>query len=68
MLALWSNVCVIWSFGSIGFVTLVQLFPMVRHYRTDVISWFGPLEVGLDCSANVTYGMLCNGCSTGIVL
>jgi hypothetical protein len=29
MLALWSNVCIIWSFGSIGFVTMVQPFPMV---------------------------------------
>jgi hypothetical protein len=43
---LWSNVCAIQSFGSIGFVTLMQPFPMVRSLQ-DVISWYGPLKVGL---------------------
>jgi hypothetical protein len=38
------------------------------HYRMNVISWCGPLEVGLDRATNVTYGMLCNGWGTGIVL
>ena len=38
------------------------------HYRTDVISRCGSLEVRLDLVANVTYGMLCNGWGTGIVL
>jgi hypothetical protein len=35
---------------------------------TDVISWCGPLEVGLNHTTNVTYGMLCNSWGTGIVL
>jgi hypothetical protein len=34
----------------------------------NVISWYGPLEVGLDCATNVTYGMLYNGWDTDIVL
>jgi hypothetical protein len=33
-----------------------------------VISWCGPLGVGLDHATNVTYGMLCNGSGTSIVL
>jgi hypothetical protein len=43
------------------------LDPLVQHsqwfgyYKTDVISWCGPFEVGLDCATSVTYGMLCNG-------
>jgi hypothetical protein len=68
MLALWSNVCVIRGFGSIGFVTIVKPSQWFCHYRTDVISWCGPLEVGLDRTTNVTYGMSCNGWSTDIVL
>jgi hypothetical protein len=61
MLALWSNVCVIRGFESIGFMTTMQPFQWFGHYRTDVISWCGPLEVKLDCATNVTYDMLCNG-------
>ena len=38
------------------------------HYRTDIISYCGSLEVGLDRAINVTYGMLCNDWGTGIVL
>jgi hypothetical protein len=38
-LTLWSNVCV--GFGSNGFVTKTQPFPMNGHYRTDVISGVG---------------------------
>jgi hypothetical protein len=34
----------------------------------NVISWCGPLVVGFDRATNVTYGMLYNGWSTGIVL
>jgi hypothetical protein len=34
----------------------------------DIISWCGPLEVGLDRSTNVMYGMLYNGWGIGIVL
>ena len=69
VLALWSNVCIIWGFGSIGFMTMMQLFPMVGHYRTDVISLCGSLRIGPDCAANVTYDMFsCNGWGTGIVL
>jgi hypothetical protein len=63
------NVCVLYEgFGSIGFVTTVQPFQWFGHYRTDVISRCGPPEVGLDRATNVTYGMLCNGWGTGIVL
>jgi hypothetical protein len=39
-----------------------------NHYRTNVISWCGPLEVELDHATNVTYNMLCNSWGTGIVL
>jgi hypothetical protein len=39
MLTLWSNVCV--GFGSNGFVTKTQLFPMDGHYRMDVINGMG---------------------------
>jgi hypothetical protein len=32
------------------------------------ISWCGLFEVGLGRATNVTYGMLCNGWDTSIVL
>jgi hypothetical protein len=54
--------------GSIGFVTLMQPFPRFGHYRTNVTSWCGPLGVGPDRATSVTYGMLCNGWGTGIIL
>jgi hypothetical protein len=33
----------------------------------NIISWSGPLEIGLDRTTNVKYGMLCNGWGTGRV-
>jgi hypothetical protein len=68
MLALWLNVCVIRGFGSISFVTTMQPFQWFGHYRMNIISWCGPLEVRFDCTTNITYGMLCNGWGTDIVL
>jgi hypothetical protein len=41
-LTLWSNVCV--DFGSNGFMTKTQSFPMDGHYRTDIISSVGHLR------------------------
>jgi hypothetical protein len=38
------------------------------HYRTDVISWCGSLEVGFERATNVTYSMLYNGWVTGNIL
>ena len=35
------NVCVWRGFGSNGFMTKIQPFPMDCHYRTDVISGVG---------------------------
>jgi hypothetical protein len=35
------NVCVCRGFGSNGFVTKAQPFPMDGHYRTDIISGVG---------------------------
>jgi hypothetical protein len=66
---LWSNVYVIWGlwihwFCDLG-ATNSQQF---GHYKTDVISWCGLFEVELACATNVTYGMLCNGWGTDIVL
>jgi hypothetical protein len=60
--------CVLYGgFGSNGFVTKVQLFPMDGHYRTDIIS-----GVGHPRSDSVVPLMLfvvaCNGWGTGIVL
>jgi hypothetical protein len=54
--------------GSIGFVTLMQPFPMVWSLQDDVISWCEPLGIRPDRATNVTYGMLCNGWGTDIVL
>jgi hypothetical protein len=55
------------GFGSNGFVTKVQLFPMDGHYRTNIIS-----GVGHPRSDSVVPLMLfvvaCNGWGTGIVL
>jgi hypothetical protein len=65
---LWSNVCVIRGFGSIGFVTTCNHFQWFGYYKTNVISWCGPLEIGLDRATNVMYGMLYNGLEIGIVL
>ena len=39
-LTLWS-MCVWWGFGSNGFVTKAQPFPMDGHYRMDIISGVG---------------------------
>jgi hypothetical protein len=42
----WLKVCVLYEgFGSNGFVTKVQPFPMVGHYRIDVISSVGYLRL-----------------------
>ena len=48
--------CVCVGFGSNGFVTKTQSFPMDGHYRTDIISGVGSPEVGLDRVASVIYG------------
>jgi hypothetical protein len=39
------NVCACGGFGSNGFVTKMQPFPMDGHYRTDVISGVGHLRL-----------------------
>ena len=51
-LTLWTNVCV--GFGSNGFVTKTQPFPMDGHYRTDIIS-----SVGHPRSDSVVLLVLC---------
>ena len=57
MLTLWSK-CVLY-----GALDPLVLWPQCNHcqwyshYKTDVISRCGPLGVGLDRAANVTYGM-----------
>jgi hypothetical protein len=65
---LWSNVSVLYEgFGSNGFVTKVQPFPMDGPYRTDIIS-----GVGHPRSDSVMLLVLCtvacNGWGTDIVL
>jgi hypothetical protein len=65
---LWSNVCVLYGgFGSNGFVNKVQSFPMVDHYRTDIISGVGHLR--LDSVVPLVLCMVvCNRWGIGIVL
>jgi hypothetical protein len=53
------NVCVCGGFGSNGFVTKMQQFPMDGHYRTNIISGVGhprsdsvmPLVLRMICCA-----------------
>jgi hypothetical protein len=40
---------------------MMQSFPMDGHYRIDVISGVGQLEVRLGHAASITYGTMCNG-------
>jgi hypothetical protein len=48
--------CVLYrGFGSNGFVTKVQSFPMDGHYRTNIINSVGHLEVRLDRAASFMY-------------
>jgi hypothetical protein len=65
---LWSNMCVLnGGFGSNDFVTKVQPFPMIGHYKMNIIS-----SVGHPRSDSVVPLVLrmvmCNGWGTGIVL
>jgi hypothetical protein len=59
--------CVCEGFGSNGFMTKVQSFPMDGHFRTDIIS-----DVGHSRSDSVVQLVLCkvacNGWGIGIVL
>ena len=60
--------CVLYEgFGSNGFMTKVQSFPMDGHYRMDIIS-----SVGHPRSNSIVPLVLCtvacNGWGTGIVL
>ena len=65
---LWSNVCVLYeSFGSNDFMTKVQSFLMVDHYRMDVISGVGHLRLDLVVPL-VLHTVTCNGWGTDIVL
>jgi hypothetical protein len=61
-------VCVLYrGFGSNGFVTKVQPFPMDGHYKMDIISGVG--HPRLDSVMPLVLCMVtCNGWSTGIVL
>jgi hypothetical protein len=62
---LWSNVWVLYvGFGSNGFVTKVQPFPMVGHY---IISSVGHLRSD-SIMPLVLCTVACNGWGTGIVL
>ena len=60
--------CVLYGcIGSNGFVTKVQPFPMVGHYRTDFISGVG--HPRLDSVMPLVLSMVaCNGWGTDIVL
>jgi hypothetical protein len=55
------------DFGSNGFVTKMQPFPMDDHYRTDIISCVGHLR-SESVVALVLCMVACNGWGTGIVL
>ena len=64
---LWSNVYVLGGFGSNGFMTKVQSFPMSGYYRTDIISSVGHPK--LDSVVPLVLCMVaCNGWSTDIIL
>jgi hypothetical protein len=60
-------VCVIWGFGSIGFVIKVQPFPMNDHYRKDIISGVDYLRSD-SVMQLVLCTVACNGWGVGIVL
>jgi hypothetical protein len=61
-------VCVLYKgFGSNGFVTKVQPFSMVGHYKMDVISGMGHLRSDLVVPL-VLRTVACNGWGTGIIL
>jgi hypothetical protein len=64
---LWSNVCLLYGgSGSNGFMTKVPPFPMVGHYRTDIISDVGHLR--LDSVVPLVLCMVAyNGWGTDIV-
>jgi hypothetical protein len=66
ILALWSNKCVIRGFGSIGFVTTVQPFPMVRSLYDDVISWWG--HSGLDLIVSLMLRTVCYAMAGALAL
>jgi hypothetical protein len=58
----------VWGgFGSNGFVTKMQPFPMYGHYRTDIISCVGHLRSELVVPL-VLCTVVCNGWGIGIVL
>jgi hypothetical protein len=60
--------CVLYGgFGSNGFVTKVQPFSIVGHYRTDIIRVVGHLRSDLVVPL-VLCMVACNGWGTGIVL
>jgi hypothetical protein len=59
--------CVYEGFGSNGFVSNVQSFPMDGHYRTDLISDVGHLRSD-SVVPLVLCIVACNGWGTDIVL
>jgi hypothetical protein len=59
--------CVCGGFGSNGFMTKVQLFPMDSHYKTNITSSGGHPRLDLIVPL-VLCKVACNGWGTGIVL
>jgi hypothetical protein len=62
------QMCVLYrGFGSNGFVTNMQSFPMDDYYRTDIISGVGHLRSD-SVLPLVLYTVACNGWGISIVL
>jgi hypothetical protein len=59
--------CYMGGFGSNGFVTNVQSFPMDGHYRADIISSVGHSRLNLVMPL-VLCTIACNDCDISIVL
>jgi hypothetical protein len=61
------NVCMYGGFGSNGFVTKTQPFPMDGHYKTDIISGVSHPKLNSVVSLMLCT-VACNGLGTDIVL